>query len=243
MDELSTSAEPSPVLPNQCGTWVSNSAASPSVQHEVLSAEHQPHPCRPGRTATRTRRGAVDGYGVDRPRGDDDLPGAGRRSAGAVSGRTVRPCRPATASRRVRGSTTGGRDDRRGRRAGRRCGRPVPGVYGGDSSTLLGTVAGVREVRDGVLFVDGHEDTMPVDVPRTARRPTPSRAAARVPGGCSGPLAARGRRGGDRLAVLGPRDDAWRISRGNAAERVSGSRDCRRRQRPRGQAQRRRPPT
>jgi gamma-glutamylcyclotransferase (GGCT)/AIG2-like uncharacterized protein YtfP len=34
---LSTSAGPSPVLPNQCGTWVSNSAASPTPRTRSCS--------------------------------------------------------------------------------------------------------------------------------------------------------------------------------------------------------------
>ena len=40
---LSTSAGPSPVEPNQCGTCVSNSAASPDAQDEIAVAEDQPH--------------------------------------------------------------------------------------------------------------------------------------------------------------------------------------------------------
>ena len=41
-----------------------------------------------------------------------------------------------------------------------------PVVVGGDCSALLGTVAGLREVvpSAGLVFVDGHEDTMPLDV-------------------------------------------------------------------------------
>ena len=39
-------------------------------------------------------------------------------------------------------------------------------VYGGDCSSLLGTVTGLRDRLGivGLVFVDGHEDTMPLDV-------------------------------------------------------------------------------
>ena len=40
-----------------------------------------------------------------------------------------------------------------------------PLVYGGDCTTLLGTVPALRRAGPlGLLFVDGHEDTMPLDV-------------------------------------------------------------------------------
>ena len=41
-----------------------------------------------------------------------------------------------------------------------------PFVHGGDCSTLLGTITGLRDARGaaGLVFVDGHEDTMPLDV-------------------------------------------------------------------------------
>jgi arginase len=41
-----------------------------------------------------------------------------------------------------------------------------PIVYGGECSVLLGTVSGLRDVRGraGLIFVDGHEDTTPLDV-------------------------------------------------------------------------------
>ena len=46
-----------------------------------------------------------------------------------------------------------------------RAGR-FPFVYGGDCSTLLGSVTGLRDVLGdvGLVFIDGHEDTMPLDV-------------------------------------------------------------------------------
>jgi len=53
----------------------------------------------------------------------------------------------------------------------KRVGRAVsegrfPFVYGGDCSTLLGIVTGLRDAmtNPGLLFIDGHEDTMPLDV-------------------------------------------------------------------------------
>jgi arginase len=41
-----------------------------------------------------------------------------------------------------------------------------PIVYGGECSVLLGTVSGLRDARGraGLVFVDGHEDTTPLDV-------------------------------------------------------------------------------
>ena len=41
-----------------------------------------------------------------------------------------------------------------------------PVLYGGDCTSLLGTVPALRDTPGGVglVFVDGHEDTMPLDV-------------------------------------------------------------------------------
>ncbi len=41
-----------------------------------------------------------------------------------------------------------------------------PIVYGGECSVLLGTVSSLRDARSraGLVFVDGHEDTTPLDV-------------------------------------------------------------------------------
>jgi arginase len=90
-----------------------------------------------------------------------------------------------------------------------------PVVYGGDCSSLFGVVTGLRDhVGDvGLVFVDGHEDTMPLDVSEDGE------AANTEIGlllGLTGRLLAGGL--GDRLPalrpeqliVLGPRDDAWR---------------------------------
>jgi arginase len=90
-----------------------------------------------------------------------------------------------------------------------------PFVYGGDCSTLLGIVTGLRDhVGDvGLVFVDGHEDTMPLDVSEDGE-------AANTEIGLLLGLTGRRLAGplGERLpalrpellAVLGPRDEAWR---------------------------------
>ena len=90
-----------------------------------------------------------------------------------------------------------------------------PFIYGGDCSTLLGIVTGLRDhVGDvGLVFVDGHEDTMPLDVSEDGEaanteiglllgvtgRTLPAPLGDRLPALRS-----------EQLAVLGPRDDAWR---------------------------------
>jgi arginase len=90
-----------------------------------------------------------------------------------------------------------------------------PLVYGGDCSTLLGIVTGLRDhVGDvGLIFIDGHEDTMPLDVSEDGE-------AANTEIGLLLGLTGRRLTGslGERLpalrpehlAVLGPRDEAWR---------------------------------
>jgi arginase len=90
-----------------------------------------------------------------------------------------------------------------------------PFVYGGDCSTLLGIVTGLRDhVGDvGLVFIDGHEDTMPLDVSEDGE-------AANTEIGLLLGLTGRLLPGplGERLpalrpellAVLGPRDEAWR---------------------------------
>ena len=90
-----------------------------------------------------------------------------------------------------------------------------PFVYGGDCSMLLGIVTGLRDhIGDtGLVFVDGHEDTMPLDVSEDGE-------AANTEIGLLLGLTGRLLTGelGERLpalkaehlVVLGPRDDAWR---------------------------------
>jgi arginase len=91
----------------------------------------------------------------------------------------------------------------------------LPIVYGGDCSTLLGIVTGLRDHvgRVGLVFIDGHEDTMPLDVSEDGE-------AANAELGLLLGLTGRSLTGhlGDRLpalrreelVVLGPRDDEWR---------------------------------
>jgi arginase len=90
-----------------------------------------------------------------------------------------------------------------------------PFVYGGDCSTLLGIVTGLRDhLGDvGLVFIDGHEDTMPLDVSEDGEAANTEiglllgltghlltgRLAERLP--------ALGR---PQIVVLGPRDEAWR---------------------------------
>ena len=90
-----------------------------------------------------------------------------------------------------------------------------PFVYGGDCSTLLGIVTGLRDhVGDvGLVFIDGHEDTMPLDVSEDGE-------AANTEIGLLLGLTGRLLTGGlgdrlpalrpEQLIVLGPRDHAWR---------------------------------
>jgi arginase len=90
-----------------------------------------------------------------------------------------------------------------------------PFVYGGDCSTLLGTVTGLRDhVGDvGLVFIDGHEDTMPLDVSEDGE-------AANTEIGLLLGLTGRLLTGSlserlpalrpELLVVLGPRDEAWR---------------------------------
>lgn len=90
-----------------------------------------------------------------------------------------------------------------------------PIVVGGDCSALLGVVTGVRDVfgRPGLLFLDGHEDTMPLDVVEDGEaanceiglllgvtgRLLPDTLARRLPA-----------LDVDTLAMLGQRDADWR---------------------------------
>ncbi len=91
----------------------------------------------------------------------------------------------------------------------------LPIVYGGDCSTLFGIVTGLRDhIGDvGLVFIDGHEDTMPLDVSEDGEAANTELGLLLGLTGCtlSGDLGDRLpalRR--DQLVVLGPRDDAWR---------------------------------
>ncbi|HJT90556.1 MAG TPA: arginase family protein [Mycobacterium sp.] len=91
----------------------------------------------------------------------------------------------------------------------------LPIVYGGDCSTLLGIVTGLRDhVGDvGLVFIDGHEDTMPLDVSEDGEAANTEIGlllglTGRTLAGELGQRLPALRR--DRLVVLGPRDDGWR---------------------------------
>ncbi len=90
-----------------------------------------------------------------------------------------------------------------------------PVVYGGDCSTLLGTISGLRDrLGDvGLVFVDGHEDTMPLDVSEDGEAANAELGLLLGITGrlLSGPLRQRlPALRSEALAVLGPRDEAWR---------------------------------
>ena len=102
----------------------------------------------------------------------------------------------------------------------RRVGRAVadgrfPFVYGGDCSTLFGTMTGLRDhVGDvALVFVDGHEDTMPLDVSEDGEA---ANAEIGLLLGLTGRLVKGPLRDRlpalrpDLLAILGPRDRSWR---------------------------------
>src|SRR5262245_29930721 len=90
-----------------------------------------------------------------------------------------------------------------------------PFVFGGDCSTLLGIVTGLRDhVGDvGLVFIDGHEDTMPLDVSEDGEAANAEIGLLLGLTGrlLTGPLADRlPALRTDALAMLGPRDDDWR---------------------------------
>lgn len=91
----------------------------------------------------------------------------------------------------------------------------LPIVYGGDCATLLGIVTGLRDHvgEVGLVFIDGHEDTMPLDVSEDGEAANTELGlllglTGRMLTGELGDRLPALRR--DRLVVLGPRDDAWR---------------------------------
>ena len=90
-----------------------------------------------------------------------------------------------------------------------------PVVYGGDCSTLLGTVTGLRDHvgPTGLVFVDGHEDTMPLDVSEDGEAANAEIGLLLGLTGrlLTGPLAdALPALSPEVLAVVGPRDADWR---------------------------------
>lgn len=90
-----------------------------------------------------------------------------------------------------------------------------PVLYGGDCSSLLGTVPALRDAPGGVglVFVDGHEDTMPLDVSEDGEAANAEMGLLLGLTGrlVSGPLRRRvGTLEPDALAMLGQRDEGWR---------------------------------
>jgi arginase len=86
----------------------------------------------------------------------------------------------------------------------------LPVLYGGDCTTLLGSVPAFA---GGLVFVDGHEDTMPLDVSEDGEAANTEIGLLLGLTGrlLTGPLAfRRDMLPPGRLAMLGPRDDAWR---------------------------------
>jgi arginase len=87
----------------------------------------------------------------------------------------------------------------------------LPLVHGGDCSTLLGSIGGLRDV--GLLVLDGHEDTMPLDVSEDGEAANAELGLLLGLTGrlLAGPLRRRtGVLSRSALAVLGPRDRDWR---------------------------------
>ncbi|MGZ5365459.1 MAG: arginase family protein [Mycobacterium sp.] len=90
-----------------------------------------------------------------------------------------------------------------------------PVVYGGDCSSLFGIVTGLRDHvgNIGLVFVDGHEDTMPLDVSEDGEAANTEiglllgLTGQHLAGDLGDRLPALRR---EQLVVLGPRDDAWR---------------------------------
>lgn len=90
-----------------------------------------------------------------------------------------------------------------------------PVVVGGDCSLLLGVVTGVRDAlgRIGLLFIDGHEDTMPLDVVEDGEAANCQiglllgLTGRQLAGPLAGKLPALDRH---RLAMIGQRDEEWR---------------------------------
>jgi arginase len=90
-----------------------------------------------------------------------------------------------------------------------------PLVHGGDCTTLLGTIPAVLRASGpvGLLFVDGHEDTMPLDSSEDGEAANTEIGVLLGLTGrlLKGPLAdCVGVLDRHRLAVLGPRDEVWR---------------------------------
>ena len=102
-----------------------------------------------------------------------------------------------------------------------------PLVYGADCSVLLAAVPALRDVagESGLLFVDGHEDNTPMDVSRDGEAANMEIALLLGLTGEQAPPPLRARLPAlslGAIAMLGPRDEAWRRDLGVAtlADRV-----------------------
>jgi arginase len=102
-----------------------------------------------------------------------------------------------------------------------------PLVFGADCSVLLAAVPALGDVAgpSGLLFVDGHEDNTPMEASRDGEAANMETALLLGLTGEAAPPALRARLPAlsfDRLAMLGPRDEAWRRDLGVAslADRV-----------------------
>jgi arginase len=106
-----------------------------------------------------------------------------------------------------------------------------PCVFGADCATLLGTMPALSREGVGLLFVDGHEDTMPLDVSEDGEAANAEIGLLLGITGqlLHGPLADRlpGLRRSE-LAVLGPRDVQWRrqFNVGSLRDHGVWLRDC-----------------
>lgn len=89
-----------------------------------------------------------------------------------------------------------------------------PLVYGADCTTLLGTIPAITTREPiGLLFVDGHEDTMPLDVSEDGEAANSEIGLLLGLTGrlMHGPLSERlPSLGREEIAMLGPRDRQWR---------------------------------
>jgi arginase len=163
---------------------------------------------RPGNQAGAARAmrdaGLLDAFDHHRVVGDDDLdlpdPDPARGTSTSLINERALLAMTDAVNKRVGSAVTAGR---------------VPFIFGGDCSTLLGIVTGLRDhARDvGLVFIDGHEDTMPLDVSEDGEAANTEIGlllglTGRMLTGELGVRLPALRR--EQLVVLGPRDDAWR---------------------------------
>jgi arginase len=89
-----------------------------------------------------------------------------------------------------------------------------PVVYGGDCTSLLGSIGGLRDTLGdaALVFADGHEDTMPLDVVEDGEAANTEIALLIGLTGHFAPEALRQRPlEPDALAMVGQRDADWRL--------------------------------